>query len=134
MPNVHSVCLLAGIEQIGRPGKRLKADRFDDREYTTIPVTTNGRPSYPTMHRRTKDDDVARRRLTDLGGVDDSEEARRRTNYLASASIAQDEATSVVYGMPKAASETGCIDRVALVGRIPHAISETVRQVGVACG
>jgi two-component system chemotaxis response regulator CheB len=50
------------------------------------------------------------------------------------ATIAQDEATSVVYGMPKAAFETGCIDRVEPVDRIPHAIAETVRQVGVDCG
>jgi two-component system chemotaxis response regulator CheB len=50
------------------------------------------------------------------------------------ATIAQDEATSVVYGMPKAAFETGCIDRVEPVDRIPHAIAETVRQVSVACG
>jgi two-component system chemotaxis response regulator CheB len=50
------------------------------------------------------------------------------------ATIAQDEATSVVYGMPKAAFETGCIDRVEPVGRIPRAIAEAVRQVSVACG
>lgn len=48
------------------------------------------------------------------------------------ATIAQDEETSIVYGMPKAAFETGCIDRVEPVGRIPKAIMESVMQVATA--
>lgn len=45
--------------------------------------------------------------------------------------IAQDQATSVVYGMPKAAAETGCVDHIAPLDEIPQYISralcETVR-------
>jgi two-component system, chemotaxis family, protein-glutamate methylesterase/glutaminase len=40
--------------------------------------------------------------------------------------IAQDKATSIVYGMPKAAFETGCIDRVAALGDIPQAICDAL--------
>ena len=36
--------------------------------------------------------------------------------------IAQDEATSVVYGMPNVANQTGCVDKVAPLERIPRAI------------
>jgi two-component system chemotaxis response regulator CheB len=36
--------------------------------------------------------------------------------------IAQDEATSVVYGMPNVAFQTGCVDKVAPLDRIPRAI------------
>jgi two-component system chemotaxis response regulator CheB len=36
--------------------------------------------------------------------------------------IAQDEATSVVYGMPNMAYQTGCVDKVAPLDRIPRAI------------
>ena len=48
---------------MGRSRKRLRTDSFDDRKYTTIPVTANGRTSYPRIHLPTKDEDVARRRL-----------------------------------------------------------------------
>ncbi|MFO0839659.1 MAG: chemotaxis response regulator protein-glutamate methylesterase [Phycisphaerae bacterium] len=43
--------------------------------------------------------------------------------------IAQDEETSVVYGMPKAAADTGCIDRVAALQDIPEAIVEGVKAL-----
>jgi two-component system chemotaxis response regulator CheB len=36
--------------------------------------------------------------------------------------IAQDEATSVVYGMPRAAVELGVVDQVAALEAIPTAI------------
>ncbi len=90
MPIAHLPCLLAGIGHMGRPRKRLKADSYDDRKYKTIPVTTNGRTSYPKIHLRTKDDDVARRRrvhpkkggeceklLNHLGGIAASQAAMR---------------------------------------------------------
>ncbi len=44
------------------------------------------------------------------------------------ATIAQDAETSIVYGMPKAAAETGCIDRVAPLHQIPAAIVEALRS------
>ena len=42
------------------------------------------------------------------------------------ATIAQDQETSIVYGMPKAAKETGCIDRICALGEIPTAIAEAL--------
>ena len=42
--------------------------------------------------------------------------------------IAQDEATSAVFGMPKRAIETGCIDTVSPVEAIPQAILDAITQ------
>lgn len=42
--------------------------------------------------------------------------------------IAQDAETSIVYGMPKSAYETGCIDCVEPLSRIPAAIAEQLRS------
>lgn len=48
--------------------------------------------------------------------------------------IAQDEETSIVYGMPKEAFKTGCVDRVEPLSRIPQAIAEAVHQAhAVSC-
>jgi two-component system chemotaxis response regulator CheB len=41
--------------------------------------------------------------------------------------IAQDEKSSVVYGMPKMAYETGCIDVVAPLERIPREIIKALK-------
>ncbi|MCZ6699753.1 MAG: chemotaxis response regulator protein-glutamate methylesterase [Planctomycetota bacterium] len=42
--------------------------------------------------------------------------------------IAQDKATSIVYGMPKTAAETGCIDRIAALHDMPNAIADALRS------
>ena len=49
------------------------------------------------------------------------------------ATLTQDQATSIVYGMPKAAFETGCVDRVEPLDRIPAAIYEMMRRTAVPC-
>jgi two-component system chemotaxis response regulator CheB len=41
--------------------------------------------------------------------------------------IAQDEKTSIVYGMPKVAFETGCVDVVAPLERIPREILKALK-------
>lgn len=46
--------------------------------------------------------------------------------------IAQDQATSIVYGMPKAAFETGCIDEVVALQDIPKAIARAIRKLAVS--
>ncbi len=42
--------------------------------------------------------------------------------------IGQDEATSVVYGMPRAAAEAGLVDEVLPVGEIADAIRRHCRR------
>jgi two-component system, chemotaxis family, protein-glutamate methylesterase/glutaminase len=41
--------------------------------------------------------------------------------------IAQDEATSTVFGMPRAAIELGAVSRVLPLDEIPRALAELVR-------
>ena len=41
--------------------------------------------------------------------------------------IAQDEETSVVFGMPKAAIETGCVDTVLPLHKIGEEVEKIVR-------
>ena len=41
--------------------------------------------------------------------------------------IAQDEATSAVFSMPRSAIETGCVDRVLPVGEIGPALLRLVK-------
>ena len=43
--------------------------------------------------------------------------------------IAQDQKSSIVYGMPKAAYETGCVDTVASLQEIPSAITTAIRNL-----
>lgn len=46
------------------------------------------------------------------------------------ATMAQDEATSLVYGMPKAASDAGVADQVLPIDRMAPAIVDAVRSLG----
>ncbi len=46
--------------------------------------------------------------------------------------ISQDKATSIVYGMPKAAADTGHIDHVAPLEEIPTAITDALSQIKVS--
>ena len=46
--------------------------------------------------------------------------------------IAQDKATSVVYGMPKSAAETGFVDHVVPLSKIPAAIAAAVEEMQVS--
>jgi two-component system chemotaxis response regulator CheB len=60
--------------------------------------------------------------LTGMGS--DGAAGTRRIREMGGITLAQDEASSLIYGMPKAAAETGCVDIVLPLDRIP---SELVR-------
>jgi two-component system chemotaxis response regulator CheB len=65
----------------------------------------------------------------------DGADGVRHVKRAGGTTVAQDEATSVVYGMPKAAFQTGCVDRVEPVDRIPQAVAEMIgRLAGVRVG
>lgn len=66
--------------------------------------------------------------LTGMGN--DGSAGIRLLKQHGACTIAQDQATSVVYGMPKAAFETGCIDTVAPLGGILDAIIQAARSFG----
>jgi len=60
--------------------------------------------------------------LTGMGN--DGAAGTQKIKEMGGITLAQDEETSLIYGMPKAAAETGCVDIVLPLDRIP---SELVR-------
>jgi two-component system chemotaxis response regulator CheB len=66
--------------------------------------------------------------LTGMGndGTPSLPSLKKQNAYL----IAQDEKTSVVYGMPRAAAATGLLDAVAPLMEVPHAV-EVRLKLGV---
>jgi len=56
--------------------------------------------------------------LTGMGN--DGAEGTRKVSELGGITLAQDEESSLIYGMPKIAVETGCVDRVLPLDRIPE--------------
>jgi two-component system chemotaxis response regulator CheB len=62
--------------------------------------------------------------LTGMGG--DGAEGIKRLKAAGARTLAQDEATSAVYGMPKRAVETGCVDSVLPIDDIASGIVDTI--------
>jgi two-component system chemotaxis response regulator CheB len=60
--------------------------------------------------------------LTGMGR--DGAEGIKHMKPLGAVTIAQDQATSVIYGMPKAAAETGCVDFILSTQRIADKLRE----------
>lgn len=65
--------------------------------------------------------------LTGMGR--DGAEGIKKIKGLGGYTIGQDEETSTVYGMPKAAFETGCLDMVLPVNKISEEIIRAVKRV-----
>ena len=72
------------------------------------------------------DDDVIGVILTGMG--EDGADGIQALKAGGAKTIAQDEASSAVFGMPKRAIETGCIDTVSPVAAIPQAILDAITQ------
>jgi two-component system, chemotaxis family, protein-glutamate methylesterase/glutaminase len=60
----------------------------------------------------------------------DGVEGMKQIKKAGGITIAQDEETSLVYGMPKAASDAGAADKILPVHKIADAIAAAVRTVG----
>ncbi|MFC7018731.1 MULTISPECIES: chemotaxis-specific protein-glutamate methyltransferase CheB [Haloarcula] len=72
----------------------------------------------------TIDDPLVGAILTGMG--DDGADGIRAVKEAGGHTIAQDEATSAVYGMPKRAVETGCVDDVLPIEEIAGGILDTI--------
>ena len=64
--------------------------------------------------------------LTGMGS--DGAEAMVEVKKRGGKTIAQDEASSIIFGMPKAAIEKGCVDKVVPASKVAEAIVEAVNS------
>jgi len=64
--------------------------------------------------------------LTGMG--EDGADRIRRIKEVGGHTMAQDEATSAVYGMPKRAVETGCVDSVVPIGDVSAGIVDAITR------
>jgi two-component system chemotaxis response regulator CheB len=58
----------------------------------------------------------------------DGAEGTRCVRQAGGITIAQDEDSSMIYGMPKAAYDTGCVDMVLSLERIPRRLIDLTRS------
>lgn len=64
--------------------------------------------------------------MTGMGA--DGSKGIQHLREVGAPTIAQDEDSSLVYGMPKAAAATGCIDHILPYSRIPQALARLIRK------
>ena len=64
--------------------------------------------------------------LTGMGR--DGAQGMQQLKSAGAINLAQNEATCVVYGMPRAAVELGVVDRVLPLDHMPHAIIHALRE------
>jgi two-component system chemotaxis response regulator CheB len=63
--------------------------------------------------------------LTGMGS--DGAAGTRKVHDMGGITIAQDEKSSLIYGMPRAAAETGCVDMILPLDKIPAELDSLVR-------
>ena len=100
-------------------------------EINQDPPENGCRPSVDVLFRSAAraypDDSIVGIILTGMGndGTPSLPDMKKKNAYL----IAQDEESSVVFGMPRAAAATGLLDKVASLTNIPDAVLERIRMV-----
>ena len=101
-------------------------ERSGARYYVTVkdgPLVTRHRPSVDVLFRsaaRSAGSNAVGVIMTGMG--DDGARGMNEMKQAGAYTIAQDEATSVVFGMPKEAIALGCVDRVAPL----HALAKEI--------
>jgi two-component system chemotaxis response regulator CheB len=63
--------------------------------------------------------------LTGMGN--DGAAGTQKIREMGGITLAQDEESCLIYGMPKAAAETGCVDLVLPLDRIPEELARLVK-------
>jgi two-component system chemotaxis response regulator CheB len=100
-------------------------------ETNQAPPVNGCRPSVDVLFlsaaRAYPDDSLIGVILTGMGndGTPSQTDMKRKNAWL----IAQDEESSVVFGMPRAAAATGLLDKVASLSQIPDAVLERINMV-----
>jgi two-component system, chemotaxis family, protein-glutamate methylesterase/glutaminase len=118
--------VLRGRVLIAPGNKHTILERSGARYYVTVkdgPLVTRHRPSVDVLFRsaaRSAGANAVGVIMTGMG--DDGARGMNEMKQAGAYTIAQDEATSVVFGMPKEAIALGCVDRVAPL----HALAKEI--------
>jgi two-component system chemotaxis response regulator CheB len=128
--------LITNVAYIAPGGKQMKiVASYDGRQrmlkITEDPPENNCRPSVDYLFRSVADHYVGRATgviMTGMGA--DGNTGLKRMKQNGAIVIAQDEATCVVFGMPKEPIESGTADVVAPLDRIAEEMLKTVRPRG----
>ena len=123
--------LSSGIVYISQTDKHLELTgqgqnlflRYNDDE-----PENNQKPSADVLFRtaaQSLKDSVISIVLTGMGA--DGADGTKKIKEQGGITIAQDEESSIVYGMPKAAFDTGCVDIVLPLDRIPEMLVELTK-------
>jgi two-component system chemotaxis response regulator CheB len=118
--------VLRGRVLIAPGNKHTILERSGARYYVTVkdgPLVTRHRPSVDVLFRsaaRSAGSNAVGVIMTGMG--DDGARGMNEMKQAGAFTIAQDEATSVVFGMPKEAIALGCVDRIAPL----HALAKEI--------
>lgn len=128
-PAVHGAALRPGVVSVAPGGAHLKVDADGRIVLDPLPRTLH-RPSADELfrsvaaHRRARAVGVL---LTGMG--DDGAQGLLAMRTAGAVTLAQDEATSAVYGMPRAAAAIDAATTVLPLDQIPAAVLQAVRRL-----
>ena len=115
-----------GTVLIAPGGRHMKLRKAGGQYYAVVldgPPVNRHKPSVDVLFRSAADcagRDALAIMLTGMG--DDGARAMKALHDLGARTIAQDEATCVVFGMPKEAIALGAVDEVLPIGQVARAI------------
>ena len=118
--------LKAGTIYIAQTDKHLTLDNLTA-HYNDDEPENNQKPAADVLFRTAAEslgESVISVVLTGMGS--DGADGTRKIHQMGGITLAQDEETSLIYGMPKAAAETGCIDMVLPLESIPPELIKLV--------
>jgi two-component system chemotaxis response regulator CheB len=119
-----------GVAIVGPGGTHLRVDADRRVELALDPLSLH-RPSADELFRSLARHVGAATVAVVLSGMgEDGAEGLGLVRDAGGTTIAQDEATSTVYGMPRAAAERGAAGRVAALDRIPALVRAAVERRG----
>lgn len=115
-----------GVVLVAPGGRHLKLRKAGGQYFAVVldgPPVNRHKPSVDVLFRSTADcagRDALAIMLTGMG--DDGARAMKQMHDMGARTIAQDEATCVVFGMPKEAIALGAVDEVMPIGHVARAI------------
>ncbi len=125
--------LLPGRLLLAAGDRHLRVRRRAGRVVATLdagPKVAGFRPSVDAMFESVVEaygGNVVALVMTGMGS--DGSDGLRKLKAKGARTLAQDQASSIVYGMPKAAFETGCVDEVVSLAEIPDRLVKALSEM-----